>query len=130
MGLDVIELIMDIEDRFSVSISDADAQRVSTVGDLYVFLLARTRWGADGPCPTGRACYRLRRTLTQQLGGPGPASVRPPCSAISSPRNNARPPGRGWPRPLPCRTCPTPTRHPAGPPCGRSASPWPGSRSP
>jgi len=34
MGLDSVEIIMDIEDRFGIEITDAEAARCAGVGDL------------------------------------------------------------------------------------------------
>jgi len=34
MGLETVELLMDIEDHFGVSIPDEDASRCITVGDI------------------------------------------------------------------------------------------------
>jgi acyl carrier protein len=72
MGLDVVELIMDIEQHFGIRIPDADAERLYSVGDLYVYVLARTGRSDPvafaTPCPTSRAFYRVRRALTGELG--------------------------------------------------------------
>lgn len=35
MGLDIVAMVIEIETVFGVPISDADAKRMSTVGDLY-----------------------------------------------------------------------------------------------
>jgi hypothetical protein len=76
MYFDIVELVMDIEERFGVTISDERAARICTVGDLYAFLLGQTRQGAPTPCLTSQAFYRLRRTLTGELGVDR-AGVRP-----------------------------------------------------
>jgi hypothetical protein len=68
MGLDIVELMMDIEERFGIRLSDDRAERMRTVSDLYVYLLARTHRIAPVPCPTSRAFYHLRRTLIGELG--------------------------------------------------------------
>src|SRR6266852_2774557 len=68
MGLDIVELVMTVEEHFGVTIPDAEAQRILTVGELYVYLLERTRRDGRIPCPTSQAFYRLRRILTEELG--------------------------------------------------------------
>lgn len=37
-SLDVVELVMDLEQEFNVSIPDEDLPKVSTVGDIVAFL--------------------------------------------------------------------------------------------
>ena len=36
MGLDSVEIIMDIEDHFGIEITDAEAARCGRVGDLQI----------------------------------------------------------------------------------------------
>jgi hypothetical protein len=59
---------MQIEERFGVTISDARAERIGTVGELYVFLLENARRNAPIRCPSSRAFYHIRRTLVGDLG--------------------------------------------------------------
>jgi hypothetical protein len=69
MGLDVVELVMEIEEHFSVTIPDENAGQILCVGDLYLFLLRQTRRGrALVPCPTAHAFYRIRRELLHEVG--------------------------------------------------------------
>jgi hypothetical protein len=68
MGLDMVEFVMEIEEHFCVVITDDQAWRITTVGDLYAFLLAQDCRKASLPCPTSHAFYRLRRTLIGNLG--------------------------------------------------------------
>jgi len=68
VGLDVVEFVMECEEHFGVVITDDQAWRMRTVGDLYAYLLAQDCRKASLPCPTSQAFYRLRRSLTGNLG--------------------------------------------------------------
>lgn len=37
-SLDVVELIMELEDEFDMEISDEDAEKISTVGDVVTYI--------------------------------------------------------------------------------------------
>ncbi len=63
MGLAAVELLMEIEEAFDISIPDDRASRMRTVGDLYELILEMT---ADttlesNTCLTAAAFYELRR---------------------------------------------------------------------
>ena len=45
MGLDSVEIIMDIEDRFGIEITDAEAARCWRVGDLLGCVMAKLETG-------------------------------------------------------------------------------------
>ena len=65
MGLDTVELVMEVEESFGITIPDADAEKIQTVGQLYRYVLSKM----DGPtlvtsgCLSAAAFYRLRRRL-------------------------------------------------------------------
>ena len=40
-SLDLVELIMDLEERFAIKISDDEAQSIGTVGDAVDFIIER-----------------------------------------------------------------------------------------
>jgi hypothetical protein len=64
---DIVRMIMEVEQRFDVTIPDEQAERMVTVGDLYLYLLRKTRRTTQTPCPTSQAFYRLRRTLMAEF---------------------------------------------------------------
>lgn len=68
MGLDTVELVIEIEARFDIVIADEDAGGLVTVGDVYKYVLDKlNRTEADQRCPSAVAFYRLRRALVQGL---------------------------------------------------------------
>lgn len=71
MGLDTVELVMELEDEFELGIPDEDAERLTTIGETCDYLVGRLcgRPAPTGlPCPSAQAFYRLRRELTTRLG--------------------------------------------------------------
>src|SRR5688572_26869154 len=69
MGLDAVELLMEIEDEFGFQMSDHDAELIQTCGQLCAYVLARVKPDPLGRtlCPTARAFYFLRRELMAQV---------------------------------------------------------------
>ncbi len=68
MGLDTVELVMEMEETFGITIPDEEAEKIQTVGQAYRYILAHL----GEPPLTGPGClsaamfYRLRRQL---MGG-------------------------------------------------------------
>ncbi len=62
MGLDSVELLLKVEETFSIQIPDSEAVQLLTPGDLYAFVLANTKATPDPPtCLSAIAFYSLRR---------------------------------------------------------------------
>lgn len=78
MGLDTVELVMEIEDEFGFQMSDHDAEVIQTCGQLCAYVLERVKPDPLGrtPCPTARAFHFLRRELMAQVPLPK-RSLRP-----------------------------------------------------
>jgi len=73
MGMEIIELFMEIEDEFKISIPDEDAEKLQTVGQTADYLRSRLHVGwRDGArvCATARAFYRLRAELGDRFDVP------------------------------------------------------------
>lgn len=65
MGLDTVELVMEIEDAFDISIPDDQASKMLTVGDVYEFILEQTADSTlrSSTCLTAVTFYDLRLHL-------------------------------------------------------------------
>lgn len=74
MGLDAVELIMRIEEEFSIELPDAELVSVRTVDDLYQLILRRL--DTQPSCLSSKAFYRVRKSLVQCLNLPRRA-IRP-----------------------------------------------------
>ena len=69
MGLDSVELIMDIEESFDISISDDRATKIVTVGECYEAILAELPDAErKRACLSAVAFYRVRRALLAVTG--------------------------------------------------------------
>ena len=68
MGLDGVELVMEFEDEFDVTIEDEVAGSLKTIGDLarYVTWQMRSKWPRVS-CPTTKTFYEIRHLLCEEL---------------------------------------------------------------
>lgn len=80
MGLDCTELIMEVEERFQVRLSDADCSGVRTVADLAALVIRRLP-PPSGVCPAARAFYELRRRFV--TAGERPRERIRPSTALA-----------------------------------------------
>ena len=76
MGLESVELIMDVEDAFGIQIADEEASKIVTVGELYETILGKLKQARSEECMTAKMFYRLRRGLSA-LTGASRRAVRP-----------------------------------------------------
>jgi acyl carrier protein len=82
MGLETVELVMEIEESFGIRIEDSEAERIQTVGQAYECILSklnrRAEWLGDGVphCASSTAFYRIRRAM-MDTWATARSSIRP-----------------------------------------------------
>jgi hypothetical protein len=67
MGLDTVELVMAIEEEFSIEIPNADAARLGVLGDLSDYVVAALRQRGETP-DEAQVWQRLSALVVAQLG--------------------------------------------------------------
>jgi acyl carrier protein len=67
MGLDGVEILMEVEETFGIEIDDAAAESMRTPGDLIDAIMARTATADASVCLTQRAFYLVRKSLLRHL---------------------------------------------------------------
>lgn len=113
MGLDGVEILIEVEDRFGITIRDAEAQRICTVGDLLALINDRIAARAQLSCPGLGAFLEVRRLVRNFLSQPSlrlrpstpivfivPAHRRSALWRIFSDRLGTSAPALRRPRPL------------------------------
>ncbi|HJT78300.1 MAG TPA: hypothetical protein VJ739_13945 [Gemmataceae bacterium] len=75
-GMDVIELVYEVEERFKIRLDDRELERTSTVGALYLLILQKLGRDEHPRRQEALLLERLRHTLVE-LFGPQAADVGP-----------------------------------------------------
>lgn len=83
MGLDTVELVMQVEESFDITISDEHASQMRTVGDVYSFIIHESRGKTRGHdrCLNAATFYELRRWLVLHVED---ASQLRPSSVVAA----------------------------------------------
>jgi acyl carrier protein len=68
MGLEGVEIVMALEERFDIAIEDAEAEKTVTPGLLIELIMSKVGRTNDATCLTQRAFHRLRAALMRQFG--------------------------------------------------------------
>ena len=70
MGLDSVELLIAIEEEFGIEIPQAEAEQVTTVGEMYDFLRKTLHSTPPVNCITQRMFSKVRKAFTDNYGVP------------------------------------------------------------
>lgn len=68
MGLDFVELVMELEEQFQLRIPDGDVESMRTVGDVIDYVWSRLSTVSGEPCPTRNTFVAFQRTLADVAG--------------------------------------------------------------
>ena len=68
MGLDSIELIVQVENAFGIRFSDLEAQEADTVGGLYELVWKHIRYKNTEACNSQFVFHRIRSAVTEMSG--------------------------------------------------------------
>jgi acyl carrier protein len=60
MGMETVEIVLEVEETFGISITDHEAELVETVGELETLILSKMPSGGD-VCTTQQTFYEVRR---------------------------------------------------------------------
>jgi hypothetical protein len=70
MPPDPVAVVMGVEEKFGLSIPDEEAEKITTMGQLYDYVFARVARGQPQVCVTSAAFYGLRRAVGEVCGVP------------------------------------------------------------
>ena len=67
MGLDTVELVLAIEEKFGIDIPDADAEGLGVLGDMHQYIIRALRQRGDNP-DEEQVWQTLSNVVIDQLG--------------------------------------------------------------
>lgn len=70
MGLDTVELLMEVEKTFGINIADKEAEQIRTVGDFYEVVWRHIGAKQSDQCKSQYLFYKLRKTLHNSFAIP------------------------------------------------------------
>ena len=85
MGLDTVEIVIKVENRFGIEISDAEATSCTTPGTLIDLVMGKLLQGEGDSCASRRGFHLLRSALMEIAGSPR-EEIRPDTD-LALPRN-------------------------------------------
>ncbi|MHB1457422.1 MAG: hypothetical protein ACYC0V_10965 [Armatimonadota bacterium] len=68
MGLDIVELVVEAEETFGISIPDEDASELVTVGLMHDYIMRKVEMAGKRTCISSKVFYTLRRGLMELTG--------------------------------------------------------------
>src|SRR6188768_2088303 len=82
MGLDAVDIVIEVEGHFGITIRDDEAENIRTVSDLLSIINRRIAAARHAACPNLPAFLRIR-TLTREFIGQPSLRLRPSTEIAS-----------------------------------------------
>ena len=70
MGLDSVEILVNVENAFGITISNYEAEKISTVGDIHNVVWRSVQGRQSMRCRSQQLFYRLRYSLINRYKVP------------------------------------------------------------
>ncbi|RLA75230.1 MAG: hypothetical protein DRG30_04660 [Epsilonproteobacteria bacterium] len=67
MGLDLVELVLEVEDEFDIYLPDEDMECLITPDDLATYIFNKFKRDSDGKCGSQVAFYKLRKLFIENF---------------------------------------------------------------
>ncbi len=67
MGLDAVEIVMEVEEAFGITLEDSEVENISTPRDLIDLIMTKVGKTASAGCLTQRAFHQVRAAMLRQL---------------------------------------------------------------
>jgi acyl carrier protein len=90
MGLDSMEILMKIENTFSIRIPDREAEQIITVGDFHEAVWHQLAGRYSNKCKSQGIFYKLRQASIETFSFPGNQFKLETCPEDVVPRNSRR----------------------------------------
>jgi hypothetical protein len=68
MGMDIVDMVLDVEERFGISLPDVECQNVVTVDDLNQLVFSKLGKADQTKCLTSATFYRIRKVIAETVG--------------------------------------------------------------
>ena len=67
MGMDIVDMVLDVEERFGISLPDVECQNVATVEGLHQLVLSKLDKADQMKCLTSATFYRIRKVIAETI---------------------------------------------------------------
>jgi acyl carrier protein len=68
MGLDGVEIVIRVEERFGIAIEDSEAEKIAMPRDLIDCVMRKVGFIDQAQCLTQKSFHRLRKAMMEELG--------------------------------------------------------------